>query len=109
MEYIFLTIAIIGELIGTMFLKYSKGFTRLLPSIVCIVAYCICFFSFSKALNGINLSIAYATWCGVGIIISTLISVFIFKEQISFLGIIGIVLVVAGTILLNLFGSPTGK
>lgn len=109
MDYIFLTIAIIGELIGTTFLKYSKGFTKLIPSFVCALAYIVCFYSFSKALNTINLSIAYATWCGVGIIVSTAISIFIFKEQISLLGILGIVLILIGAVLLNLFGSVSAK
>jgi small multidrug resistance pump len=109
MAYLFLTIAIIGELTGTTFLKFSFGFTKLIPSVECILAYAVCFFFFSKALLNINLSIAYATWCGVGIIVSTIISVLIFKQGISLLGILGILLIVIGTILLNLFGVPITK
>lgn len=109
MDYIFLAVAIIGELVGTTFLKYSKGFTKLMPSIICIIAYTLCFYFFSKALNTISLSIAYATWCGVGIIASTCISVFIFKEKISIIGIIGIILILIGSILLNLYGAVKVK
>ena len=109
MAYLFLAIAIAGELIGTTFLKISYGFTKLVPSLECILAYSVCFFFFSKALLNINLSIAYATWCGVGIIVSTIISVFIFKQGISMMGVFGIALIVIGTVLLNLYGIPSVK
>lgn len=49
------------ELTGTTLLKYSQGFTKLLPTIGCLVSYFICFFSFSRALNDLNLGLAYAT------------------------------------------------
>ena len=105
MAYLYLTLAIIGELTGTTLMKYSNGFTRIFPAIGCLAAYAACFFFFSKSLQNINLSIAYATWSGIGIIASTVISVYLFKESISLLGILGIVLIVAGVILLNLFGT----
>lgn len=105
MSYLFLLAAIILELVGTTFLKYSKGFTVFLPTISCIAIYILCFFCLSKALLNINLGIAYATWCGIGIVASTLISVFIFKESISLLGVLGILFVVIGCIILNVFGT----
>lgn len=106
MEYLFLAIAIVGELVGTTFVKYSEGFTKLLPSAICVAAYCISFYSFSKALLNINLSIAYATWCGVGIVATTVISVLIFKQAISGWGALGIAFIIIGTVLVNLFGTP---
>ncbi|MEG1822079.1 MAG: multidrug efflux SMR transporter [Clostridiales bacterium] len=105
MAYVYLFLAIFGELLGTSFLKSSQGFTVLLPSLGVVCAYSLSFYFFSKSLLTINLSIAYATWCGVGIIAATLISAIIFKEGITGLGIIGIGLVVAGVIILNLFGT----
>jgi small multidrug resistance pump len=105
MAYVYLAGAIIGELIGTTFLKYSEGFTKAIPSIVSLLSYGICFFLFSKALKNVNLSIAYATWCGLGVVAATLISVIIFKEGINFAGVVGIVLVLAGVVILNLFGT----
>lgn len=107
MEYLFLATAIIGELAGTTLLKYSDGFTKIIPTIGSILAFVVSFFFLSKSLQNINLSVAYATWSGVGIIITTLISIFILKEGISALGIVGIVLVVIGVILLNFFGAPS--
>lgn len=107
MSYIYLALAIAGELLGTALLKYSEGFTKLYASIGCVVAYLACFFFLSKAISNINLSIAYATWCGVGIIATTLISMLVFKEEITFLGAIGIILIVAGVVIMNLFGTVT--
>ncbi|WP_206460632.1 DMT family transporter [Anaerovorax sp. IOR16] len=107
MEYFYLFLAIVGELIGTTFLKYSEGFTKLIPSILTLLFYGFCFFFFSKSLININLSIAYATWSAVGLIVSALISVFIFKEGITIIGIIAIIIIAAGVIVLNLFGTPS--
>ncbi len=107
MGYIYLALAITGELIGTTFLKYSEGFTKLWPSTISIVTYSLCFFFFSKSLMTINLSISYATWSAVGLIAATLISVFIFKEGISVVGIIAIIMITVGVVILNLYGAPS--
>ena len=105
MPYLLLAVAIVLELVGTTFLKTSMGFTKLMPSLLCIVSYVVCFFAFSKALLSINLSVGYATWSAVGIIVSTLLSVFLFKESINVWGVIGIILVLIGVTLLNLCGT----
>lgn len=105
MPYLLLSLAIILELIGTSLLKSTKGFTVVLPTCICLICYGLCFFFFSKALNHLNLGLAYATWCGIGIVVSTLLSIFVFKESITFAGIIGILLVLIGVIILNLFGT----
>lgn len=105
MHYLFLAIAIAGELIGTTFLKYSAGFTKLVPTLLTIIAYTICFYFFSKALNGINLNVAYATWSALGIVVATLLSVFLFSEQITPMGIAGTIIVIVGVVILNLSGA----
>lgn len=105
MPYLLLAVAICFELVGTSFLKMSAGFTKLLPTLGCITSYIICFYSFSKSLLDINLSIAYATWSAVGIIAATLLSVFIFKEQITAWGVVGIIIVIIGVVMINLLGT----
>lgn len=105
MPYVLLGIAIGFELVGTTLLKTSAGFTKLWPSLGCIAAYVICFWAFSRALLNINLSVGYATWSAVGIIVSSLLSVFLFKETMTVWGVLGIVLVVTGVLLLNLYGT----
>lgn len=105
MAYLLLGCAIILELVATTLLKYSAGFTRLYPTIGCLIAYFLCFFLFSKALNSINLGAAYATWSAVGIVVSAIISALLFGEKLNNVGIISLVLIIAGCILLNLFGT----
>lgn len=103
--YIYLIFAIILELIATSLLNISKGFSKLWPTVFCLLGYGLCFYFFSKSLEGIPLSIAYALWVGLGIFLIAIISIFVFKEQISFVGIIGICLIVSGVILVNLYGN----
>lgn len=106
MGYLFLGIAIVAELLGTTFLKYSDGYSKPLPTLISILSYALCFYIFSKSLQTINLSVAYATWSAVGLIITTLISVFIFREGITGIGICAILLITVGVVLLNLYGTP---
>ena len=68
--YGFLALAIIFECGGTYFMKVSDGFSHLWSSLACLVLYAACFIVFSKALQGIPLSVAYASWGALGIIYS---------------------------------------
>lgn len=104
MGFLFLGLAITLELLGTTFLKYTLGFTKLLPSLVVIVSYTGAFFFLSKALLSIDLNIAYATWAGIGIVAASLISMIVFHENINAIGALGMALVVTGVVLLNLYG-----
>ena len=105
--YIWLTAAIAAELAGTTLLKDTEGFSRLWPSLGCVAAYVFCFYALSKALHYRPLSIAYATWCALGIVAATLLSVLLFREQLTLTGIAGITLVVAGVVILNLWGGAS--
>lgn len=106
MGYLYLALAIVTELIGTTYLKYSEGYTKLVPTVISIASYGFCFYIFSKSLLTINLSVAYATWSAVGLIVTTLISIFIFKEGITAAGTAAIIMITAGVIILNLYGTP---
>lgn len=105
MAYVLLGSAIALEIVATTLLKLSVGFTKLAPSIGCIIAYGICFFVFSKALNTINLGVAYALWSGIGIIATTIISSIVFKQGVNIWGILGIAMIISGCIILNLLGG----
>lgn len=105
MPYVLLGAAIILEIVATSLLKASDGFSKLIPTLFCIVFYVLCFYSFSKALLNINLGVAYATWCAGGIVATTIISALIFGQKINGIGVIAILLIVAGCVLLNLFGT----
>lgn len=105
MQYILLGCAVILEIVATSLLKASEGFSKLLPSVCCILFYALCFYLFSKALLKINLGVAYATWCAAGIVATAVISSVIFGQKLSMAGIIGIILIVTGCVILNLFGT----
>ena len=105
MYNLYLAIAIAGELLGTSFIKATEGFTKLWPSLITIASYAICFYSFARALQHVNLSFAYALWSGLGIVVSTLVSVFVFKEGITPGAVVGIALILAGVVILNIFGT----
>ena len=105
MHYLYLGLAIFFEIIGSSFIKVSDGFSKLWPTLVVAVAYMICFYFIALALKTIPLGIAYAIWGGIGIVLTALISVFIFKQPIDFPAIAGISLIVAGVFVINLFSK----
>lgn len=105
MSYVYLATAIIGEFLGTTFLKMSDGFTKLLFSTLALVAYGLCFFFLTKSLENLDLSLAYAVWSGIGIVLATSVSVFYFKESINWLTLLGISLILIGVVIVNLFGT----
>lgn len=104
MSYVFLVLAICAEITATTFLKYSEGYSRLLPTVFSLLAYLVCHISFSQAVTQVNLGIAYAIWCGVGIIVTAAISYFAFGESVSAAGMVGMIFIVIGCIFMNLFG-----
>lgn len=105
MQYLFLGSAIVLEIIATTFLKASDGFSKLTPSVCCVLFYALCFYLFSKSLLKIDLGVAYATWCAGGIVATSVISAIVFGQKLSTLGIIGITLIVIGCVIVNLYGS----
>jgi small multidrug resistance pump len=105
MGYVYLAGAIIFEVIGTNFMKASAGFSKLLPTTVTVVTYLLCYYCFAQSLKTVNLSVAYATWGAVGIILTTIIAVLIWRERVTLPEILGIVLIIIGTFLCNFFAN----
>ena len=101
MGYIYLAIAIVFELVGTATLKLSGGFTKFWPSLLSVISYVLCYYTFSKCLRRIDLCIAYSTWSAVGIIASAVMGVFLFSEPLQKQGYLGILFLVIGVILIN--------
>ncbi|MGG4487973.1 DMT family transporter [Metabacillus idriensis] len=109
MSYLYLLLAITGELIGSSMLKASEGFTKIYPTISLIIAFVGSFFFLSLAMKTIPLNTAYALWSGIGIIATTIISVLIWKEKINIASVTGITLILVGVVILNLFGPGHGE
>jgi small multidrug resistance pump len=105
MHWLFLIIAIVGEVAGTTCMKLSQGFSKPLPSIGVVVCYIICFAFLTLALKKMDMSLAYALWAGLGTALITGIGVVVFHEPISALKIGGVVLIIAGVAALNLSGG----
>lgn len=103
-----LAIAIIAEVIATSALKVSEGFTRLIPSLVVVVGYSIAFYGLALTLKTIPVGVAYAIWSGMGIVLVTLIGWFVFDQKLDPAAIIGMVLIVAGVVVMNVFSASSG-
>jgi small multidrug resistance pump len=103
MPYLYLTAAIIFEVIGTWALKASDTFTRLGPSLVTAVAYPICFFFLALTLRTIPVGITYAIWSGVGIVLIAVIGLFWFKQALDAPAVLGLALIIAGIVVINMF------
>ena len=105
MPFVYLAIAILAEVIGTSALKASNGFTVWLPSTVVVAAYGVSFYFLSLALRAIPVGVAYAIWSGVGIVLISAIGWALFKQRLDTAAIIGIGLIMAGVVVIQLFSS----
>ena len=100
-----LVLAILAEVIGTSALKASEGFSRLLPSVVVIGGYGIAFYFLSLTLRQIPVGIAYAIWSGIGIVLISLIALALFGQKLDAPALIGMALIIAGVVVINLFSK----
>lgn len=99
---IFLAVAILSETLGTTTLKMSEQFTKPIPAIVTVIAYVIAFYFLSLSLKTIPVGVAYGIWGGVGIVLVTIIGSIVFKQIPDLAAIIGIALIIAGVLVVNL-------
>ncbi|MCS9985342.1 QacE family quaternary ammonium compound efflux SMR transporter [Weissella paramesenteroides] len=104
MGYLYLALAILGELLGTNLLKASNGFSSLWETLGSLVSYGACFYFLALSMKTVNLNIAYALWAGLGIVLTTILSVVIWKEAINLSSILGIGFILVGVVILNLYG-----
>jgi small multidrug resistance pump len=108
MTYAFLFTAIVLEVIGTSALKASEQFTRLLPILIMVACYGASFFFLSLVLRTLPVGIAYAIWSGLGIVLISLVGVIWFKQTLDVPALIGLGLIVAGVVVVNLFSKSVG-
>lgn len=90
---------------GSNLLKYTDGFTKLVPTIFALLAYGGSFYFLSLTLKYFPLNIVYAVWGGMGIVLITLISVFVFHVSINWQTVLGTILIVVGVVIVNLYGT----
>jgi small multidrug resistance pump len=105
MKYLLLLIAIIAEVTATSALNASNGFTKLIPSLIVIVGYGVAFYCLSLTLKSIPLGIAYAIWSGLGVVLTAIVGLLLFKQKLDVAAIAGLSLIVMGVIVLNVFSK----
>jgi small multidrug resistance pump len=102
---ILLTVAILSEVTGTIALKYTEGFTRLLPSAVVVVGYALSFWMLALVLKELPIGLTYAVWAAAGTAMVAAIGIFAFGEPAGTLKLLSLGLIIAGVVGLNLAGS----
>ena len=106
-NWVFLTVAILGEVIATTTLKSTDGFTKLVPSFIVLVGYAVSFYFLSLSLKSIPVGIAYAVWAGLGVSIVTLLAWVVYGQKMDAWGFVGIALIVCGVVVLNLLSKTS--
>lgn len=105
MGYLYLSISIICEVIATSALNSSEGFSKLGPSIIVVLGYGVAFYFLSLVLKTIPVGVAYAIWAGMGIVLIAIVGTILFKQYPDIPAILGMVLIVAGVIIINVFSK----
>ena len=103
--YIYLIFGIITGIASNGFLKTTEGFTKLNPTIFCVISIIVCLFCLSKAMTIIPVSYSYATYGALTITAVTLFGIFKYNQTPNLYGAIGLILIISGVILLNIFGK----
>jgi small multidrug resistance pump len=109
MQWVYLAVAIVSEVVGTSALKASEGFSRLWPSAVVVSGYASAFYFLSLTLKTIPVGVAYAIWSGAGVALITSIAWILDGQALDLPAIIGILLIIAGVVVLNLFSSTVSR
>ena len=105
MTYLYLSLAILAEVIATTALKSAEGFTKLWPSLLVVLGYVAAFFLLSLVLRHMTVGIAYAIWSGVGIVLVALVGMVIFREVPDVPAIIGMGLIIGGVTVIHTFST----
>jgi small multidrug resistance pump len=108
MVYFYLLVAIALEVIATSALKATDGFTRLAPSLVTLIGYGLAFYFLSLTLRTMPVGIVYAVWSGAGIVLIAMIGWIYYQQALDAAGLIGLALILAGVIIVNLFSKTVG-
>ena len=108
-NWLFLGTAIVAEVIGTTALKASDGFSNPLPSVLVVAGYAVAFYFLSLTLRVIPVGIAYAIWSGLGVVLVALVSWLVYDQRLDLAAIVGMALIIAGVVVMNVLsdvGAP---
>jgi small multidrug resistance pump len=105
MTYLYLTIAIVAEAIATSALKGSERFTRLVPSIFVVAGYLCAFYFLTHVLETVPVGVVYALWAGLGIVLVAILGAILYREKLDFGAVLGMAMIIAGVVVMNLFSK----
>lgn len=105
MGFVYLSIAIVAEVIGTSALKSSEEFSKLWPSLIVVAGYGVAFYCLSLVLRTVPIGVTYAIWSGVGIVLIAIVGALFFKQVPDTPAMIGMGLIIAGVIVMNVFSK----
>jgi len=108
MAYFYLALAIIAEVAATSALKASEEFTKLVPSAIVVVGYVIAFYLLTLVLRTVPVGIAYALWAGLGIVLVAITGAVVYRQIPDLPAVLGMVLIVVGVAVINIFSKTTG-
>jgi len=108
MAYFYLALAIVAEVAATSALKASDEFTKLVPSLIVIGGYGVAFYLLALVLRAIPLGITYAVWAGLGIVLVAMMGAILYRQIPDLPAIMGMGLIVAGVVVINVFSKTTG-
>lgn len=107
-KWLLLGVAIVSEVIATSALKASEGFSRFWPSLLVVIGYGIAFYCLALTLKVIPMGVVYAIWSGIGIVLITLLGWFLFNQKLDLPALLGIGLIAAGVVVMNVFSKTLG-
>lgn len=106
--WLFLGAAIVSEVVGTLALKASEGFSRPVPALIVALGYALAFYLLSLTLRTIPVGIAYAIWAGLGIVLIALASWLFYGQKLDLPALVGMALILAGVAVINLLSDSGG-
>lgn len=105
MSWLYLIIAIVAEVFGTSFLRAAAGFTRPVPTLCVVVGYGVAFFFLSLTVRDLPVGVVYAVWSGAGVTLIAAIGWLFLGQRLDAAAVVGMALIVAGVVVLNLFSK----
>ena len=106
--YLLLGISIVAEVVATSALKSSQGLTRLGPSALAVLGYCVAFYLVSKVMNHMATGVVYAVWSGLGIVLISLVGWLLYGQKLDLPAVVGMAMIVGGVLVMQLFSKTTG-
>ncbi|PZU42038.1 MAG: QacE family quaternary ammonium compound efflux SMR transporter [Acidovorax sp.] len=106
--YLLLGISIMAEVVATSALKSSQGLTRLGPSALAVLGYCVAFYLVSKVMNHMATGVVYAVWSGLGIVLISLVGWLLYGQKLDLPAVVGMAMIVGGVLVIQLLSKVTG-